>query len=1266
MSDKNDQSNTAAFAIAKNTIDLLQKNPKASFARSAIFLDQALAHVRTPEQFDRESFAEWFNAFRKSTTVALANASEEILNAKGLRGVRNEKSGGFAKYARDTNKPIFAVGYDTLATFFARLQELGLDEEFAALCRNPEDLVPRDTADKYLKWLKHHPSPAATVPAAPALAAAAVAVVPADVSAAANSSTFDNARDYTRQNMNNPAEVIQNAITDLDKLKNVLRHPESADLIDLQRMLRQFRRSVIEEQTKGTAQAFNDSGIISSQAATDAVRTNTVKLMKKTHRDIFRDLGYTKLTHFFEHLQANGLDTEFAEICSDRENFVPIDVAQTFKKWHKNHPTPAPHIGIATLLADAKSFQKQLLDSIDENTETFRDTVVHPESYGIDRFNDLFAILKKTVGTLTIAEMHEAMVADGALSNESGTTTLSQFMTEKNARVFDVDEGTLHTFFARLQELELGLKFAEICCDPENLIPPETATKYIGWWVASQQAPAQMVDAAAAQAIDADGDDAPDDVQSAKRPLGRDGFQKATHNFVSEMRDLNKLENAIMRVKVLGLHEAEEVDALLQGMTNPAVLLISSEIAGLSESAIRSKAKLKIKEIFKIPHDGLMKFFEFLRESGSEQKFEELSRNMQSLMPMPVRDDFRKWQKRNPAPAATVEPVAGDADVGAPQDDAPMSAEAIIETVTLAAVAPDGDSPDVVIVETTAADADIPAQEAPEPATAASAASEGAPRAGDDDISHADIKKATDSYKLEILDHPQDYSYEEIDSLLDCLDASSEMVNYLWRAMIVTVSGHKFIPDGEMPTGFASGVRSDVKKQLGNDYNKREAFFKRLQELGLDQKFLRLCNDRQSYIPDDLKYKFKTWLKYNPTPVVAAPAPVTVAAPSQDDATASVEAIAAPAPAADADITVIQRVVPSEEEFATAAVANSAATEPVIPDPVIHIVDGIQIIEVGRPLVVPGEQDELLAVGSRGRGISVENPHPPQPRRQWLLETLLESGVERDDIVVYTEHAAGTRTDDYPYEVIEFIKDDINAQVLVCDYVGFATYVLKTPINMWSNDVIQISELKDNPAAFKVVLFNREQWAANILEIAHTDLEKLTPQINHVMAWRDKKRALEQSMIVNTGTIPRAVNDPIQHGELAGRTTWSRANSALNRDQIAGLEESKNLIGVYNRLLSRHPELSSFLGAAPIQAAEVFRDAVGIAREHGEVPQPVLFGVMNDMGITIAGRKPEEVELAFRFNAVRGAEAASTADYMLIAGIAQRNANGDLVVTSPG
>lgn len=118
------------------------------------------------------------------------------------------------------------------------------------------------------------------------------------------------------------------------------------------------------------------------------------------------------------------------------------------------------------------------------------------------------------------------------------------------------------------------------------------------------------------------------------------------------------------------------------------------------------------------------------------------------------------------------------------------------------------------------------------------------------------------------------------------------------------------------------------------------------------------------------------------------------------------------------------------------------------------------------------------------------------------------------------------------------------------------------------------------------------------------------------------------------GNLPSPTDDRIvEHGPLAGRTTYSRMYNAANRGAVAGLDKGTTFRKLFEQLSSGSMlELPKFLEHGPLQAADILAawedvketfDHQVIVNEHAAL-------------IEVNHRSDRAIDLAFQFGAVQG------------------------------
>jgi hypothetical protein len=653
--------------------------------------------------------------------------------------------------------------------------------------------------------------------------------------------------------------------------------------------------------------------------------------------------------------------------------------------------------------------------------------------------------------------------------------------------------------------------------------------------------------------------------------------------------------------------------------------------AGVGVIHRSSDARRNFKDVFAVSAITRIKFFQHLQSLGLDTRFAEVCRDGQSYVPYEFKSQFMKWHFANP-------PLE-DSNVEIVREPASQIEAAAVETIAPAAEPEVIEAPGEPVADTAAPVAAV-AEELQTDRTPIEAEAAATP-------------EALDNFEMVAPPRPLGSLAEvrtELQSLHDIVARPHAYRKAAFETFVAALAHRVPQLNGFDARKVVREVEALSNQILSTDILTRETFFKAIRTHGLEEQFAALCHDRHGFIPRDTRQQFLAWQALPPA----------VEAPAEENATTEQVAEVSSGEIGYVEIEGFDLSSARREMLDTSASVISKTVN----------MDGIAIVEVNHALVVPGEQDVLgpIEIAETGNG---NNEPRPQPRRDILLAHLLANGVLPKDIIVYTEKSSGVDAEQasakkrFPYEIVEYDHDGVYAQVALRNCTKFATYVIKNPVDIGPDTVIKLSDLKENPSAFKVVFVSPEQWTGRIDEILRTDIGALPAQVKHNILWHGRKDAFENSLIahiITKGRLPHPKdNTPIEDGALAGITTWSRAANALRRDHISGLEGMKTFQAVYERLAERLLVLSSFLKAQPIEASAVFYDASRMVEQHGEVPQRLLFDDMNQMGIKLAGRDPQAVDLAFAFGAVRNSYTAqSLEDYMLHAGIGERAPGGEL------
>ncbi len=358
------------------------------------------------------------------------------------------------------------------------------------------------------------------------------------------------------------------------------------------------------------------------------------------------------------------------------------------------------------------------------------------------------------------------------------------------------------------------------------------------------------------------------------------------------------------------------------------------------------------------------------------------------------------------------------------------------------------------------------------------------------------------------------------------------------------------------------------------------------------------------------------------------------------------------------DVSAIEKFYTSEENNDEVEEDLDISTE--------EIPNEITIIETSHALVLPGEDDEMIAtLHEENEELEPKNSHDRYLKRNKIIALLEEAGIPKSAMTLYREKAVqGSQTNSYPYQVLDIQDEHLRAQIVLCNWTKFSTFIIRDPAPMDPKNPIIISDLKDNDAVWRVVHNNEQQWMNAVYKHLFTPVSSLPVQFKHIVAWEDQKAQLLHSFaaqIAATGRIPRS-NDTtlIEYGALKGRATWSRAYGALTRGSINGLGNIRNFHDLYEHLAAKDSRIEKFKGRQPLpHAQEIFNQCVRFARETGVAPQQLFYGDM-----VCFDRHAKQTSDGFKFHAIKGwrglvddptQRPVSLEEFVIATGIATRN-----------
>lgn len=294
----------------------------------------------------------------------------------------------------------------------------------------------------------------------------------------------------------------------------------------------------------------------------------------------------------------------------------------------------------------------------------------------------------------------------------------------------------------------------------------------------------------------------------------------------------------------------------------------------------------------------------------------------------------------------------------------------------------------------------------------------------------------------------------------------------------------------------------------------------------------------------------------------------------------------------------------------------------------------LKYVQVDDPLVTHHNHDEMGSFPDfHATGDVSPGGRVPQNRTNVLVMALC-ADQDKTITVLSERKVEGATTKRYPYDIIEIEMPDDRARVLVCNWVGFSTFIIRNPLPL-RDQPIEIGDLKDDPMAWSIPFVNQNQWVKDVLAHLDTPVNELTPQLKHRSSWYGKGAAVVESFIahiVHTGYVPQTGDEsPIAYGPLAGQSTWSRVYGALHRGYIEGLEHGRSFKALFESLKQSDPVLEKFISATPLRipAGVVYEDCFEFVASYDLPPDEAFYD-----SFTIGGLNPGLVSLAFKHCAV--------------------------------
>jgi len=437
------------------------------------------------------------------------------------------------------------------------------------------------------------------------------------------------------------------------------------------------------------------------------------------------------------------------------------------------------------------------------------------------------------------------------------------------------------------------------------------------------------------------------------------------------------------------------------------------------------------------------------------------------------------------------------------------------------------------------------------------------------------------------------------------------------------------IDDGKHKTSLRKIHRASNKVVLNNLNKKQiEGIFERFAAVGKFQDLMDFLNDESNLMPISLILSAKKWdKKRNAKPVEKMPA-------------------------ASGKLPPLPPIERQESE------QPGPPPEPAFYEEEIQIIELDDLLPEGE-----GDNEEIIPSSKGGYTRGVENTEiRTQPRIEWILDALKNSGFKNQDLLLYREkHVEGYNPGRNSYQVIEAQNEKHHFQIAVSEIVGNTTYIIRNPIDFTDGLVITISDLKKDPAVFQANCYTETQWLRNIRHYAYTPLEDLKIQLKTRIGWSDKKEAVEDSFgqfYLETFQIPKTTdNSIIEHGALAGKTTWARLYHALNLQTITGLEGVRNFKELRDHIFGAENNDDIILSAQPpakeINARDVFHAAILAIKETGSLKI--------DPAVEASFRQKKVTGLEYIVGAETANKLNCASDFFIASGIVKKGKGGKLV-----
>ncbi len=108
-----------------------------------------------------------------------------------------------------------------------------------------------------------------------------------------------------------------------------------------------------------------------------------------------------------------------------------------------------------------------------------------------------------------------------------------------------------------------------------------------------------------------------------------------------------------------------------------------------------------------------------------------------------------------------------------------------------------------------------------------------------------------------------------------------------------------------------------------------------------------------------------------------------------------------------------------------------------------------------------------------------------QPRLRYLIEILNKNGIYKDDVTIIEGSVDNTMVRSQSYRIVEIPR--LNREVLVCNEVGEATFVIEGIWERESLTLVDKNQLQDAKGVERIIFDDRENWENKLTELLFSD-----------------------------------------------------------------------------------------------------------------------------------------------------------------------------------